>query len=58
MLDAIGAGLTPRIGNRDWNEHWLASKEFQDALAEIEKIKQSNVDDGTEKKVSMCKSPH
>lgn len=57
MLDAIGAGLTPRIGDRDWNEHWLASKEFQDALAEIEKIKQSNVDDGTEKKVSMCKSP-
>ena len=25
MLDAIGAGLTPRIGDRDWNDHWLDS---------------------------------
>ena len=39
MLDAIGAGLTPRVGSRDWSELWRESPEFQEALYEIERIK-------------------
>lgn len=39
MLDAIGAGLTPRIGGRDWKDIWLDSPEYQKVLAEIEEIK-------------------
>ena len=39
MLDAIGAGLTPRVGDRDWGELWHESAEFQESLDEIERIK-------------------
>lgn len=40
MLDAIGAGLTPRIGGRDWAEIWLESPEHEKALQEIKHIKE------------------
>ena len=39
MLDAIGAGLTPRVGNRDWADIWRESPEFQETLQDIEQIK-------------------
>ena len=39
MLDAIGAGLTPRVGDRDWAELWRESLEFQETLDEIARIK-------------------
>ena len=39
MLDAIGAGLTPRIGDRDWKDIWLESPEYQRTLQEIQEIK-------------------
>lgn len=39
MLDAIGAGLTPRVGDRDWAELWHESPESQETLDEIERIK-------------------
>lgn len=39
MLDAIGAGLTPRVGNRDWADIWRESPEFQETVDEIEHIK-------------------
>lgn len=39
MLDAVGAGLTPRIGDRDWAELWRESPEFRETLDEIERIK-------------------
>ena len=39
MLDAIGAGLAPRIGDRDWNEIWLESPEYKVMRDEIEQIK-------------------
>ena len=39
MLDAIGAGLTPRVGDRDWADIWRDSPEFQETLDEIEYIK-------------------
>ena len=39
MLDAIGAGLTPQVGDRDWAELWRESPEYQQTLDEIERIK-------------------
>ena len=39
MLEAIGAGVTPRIGDRDWKDIWLESPEYQQALREIAEIK-------------------
>lgn len=39
MLDAIGAGLTPRLGDRDWGEIWRDSHEFIDAKRDILDIK-------------------
>lgn len=39
MLDAIGAGLTPRIGARDWADIWRDSPEYQTMRTEIEQIK-------------------
>ncbi|TFK26774.1 ABC-transporter [Coprinopsis marcescibilis] len=39
MLEAIGAGVTPRIGDKDWKDVWLESAEFKQVLREIEEIK-------------------
>jgi len=39
MLEAIGAGLTPRVGPRDWKDVWLNSPEYQRARVEINDIK-------------------
>ncbi|KAF9011150.1 pleiotropic drug resistance ABC transporter [Cyathus striatus] len=39
MLEAIGAGVTPRIGDRDWKDIWLDSPEFQKVTEEIDVIK-------------------
>ncbi|KAI0269180.1 ABC-2 type transporter-domain-containing protein [Gloeopeniophorella convolvens] len=41
MLDAIGAGITPRIGSRDWKDVWLDSPEFQRVQHEISELKKS-----------------
>ncbi|TFK26768.1 ABC-transporter [Coprinopsis marcescibilis] len=39
MLEAIGAGVTPRIGDKDWKDVWLESPEHKQVLREIEEIK-------------------
>jgi len=39
MLDAIGAGLAPRIGDRDWKDIWLESPECREVQEEIKRIK-------------------
>ena len=39
MLEAIGAGVSPRIGNRDWNDIWLESSECKRSRDEIIEIK-------------------
>lgn len=39
MLDAIGAGLAPRIGDRDWKDVWLDSEEYAVMRQEIDRIK-------------------
>jgi len=40
MLEAIGAGVTPRIGDRDWKDIWSDSPECRAAQAEIIAIKE------------------
>jgi len=40
MLEAIGAGVSPRIGDRDWKDIWLQSPECQQVKDEIVAIKQ------------------
>ncbi|KAH9981076.1 ABC-2 type transporter-domain-containing protein [Lactifluus volemus] len=43
MLEAIGAGITPRIGDRDWKDIWLDSPEFARTRADIEEIKRKSL---------------
>ncbi|GAB7347060.1 hypothetical protein MBLNU459_g3198t2 [Dothideomycetes sp. NU459] len=40
MLDAIGAGQAPRIGDKDWGEIWRDSDELAETKAEIVRIKE------------------
>ena len=56
MLEAIGAGVTPRIGNRDWNDIWLDSSEYQLAKQEIQLIKEHALKKpvSEEKKMATC----
>ena len=56
MLEAIGAGVTPRIGKRDWKDIWLDSPEYQDVRQEIDLIKQRGLARPEDKntKVSTC----
>ena len=39
MLEAIGAGVTPSVGNQDWKDTWLKSWEFINMKEEITMIK-------------------
>ena len=56
MLDAIGAGLTPRVGDRDWADIWHESLEFQETLDEIAQIKTEASKQGKrENKISSSK---
>lgn len=41
MLEAIGAGVTPRVGKRDWKDIWLESPEFVKMKEEIATIKKT-----------------
>jgi ABC-type multidrug transport system permease subunit len=43
MLDAIGAGQSPRLGHRDWADIWSDSEEFRRTKEEIMRIKQSRI---------------
>ena len=40
MLDAIGAGQAPRIGDDDWGDIWDASDEFEETKDTIIRIKE------------------
>ena len=57
MLEAIGAGITPRIGNRDWKDVWLDSPECARTKTEIEDIKResSTRSQAVTMKQSICK---
>lgn len=52
MLEAIGAGVTPRIGDRDWKDIWLDSPECRQAREEIVFLKSQ----GLKKSVSDRKT--
>lgn len=41
MLEAIGAGVTPRIGNHDWKDIWRASPEYRKVQEDIAAIKEN-----------------
>lgn len=58
MLEAIGAGISPRIGNRDWKDIWLDSPEFARTKAEIEEIKRDALaqSQSSTTKKATCKS--
>ncbi|KAJ2936375.1 hypothetical protein H1R20_g720, partial [Candolleomyces eurysporus] len=43
MLEAIGAGVTARVGDRDWKDIWLDSPEYKKTLEEIEAIKRNGL---------------
>ena len=43
MLDAIGAGNAPRIGDRDWGEIWRQSPELKATKEEIVQIKAERI---------------
>ena len=43
MLDAIGAGNAPQIGDRDWGEIWQNSPELANTKAEIAAIKEERI---------------
>ncbi|KAJ7269337.1 ABC-2 type transporter-domain-containing protein [Mycena haematopus] len=43
MLEAIGAGTTPRVGDRDWKDIWLDSAECQTVRDEIASIKRQGL---------------
>ena len=43
MLDAIGAGQAPRIGDRDWGEIWRSSQELANTKEEITRIKAERI---------------
>ena len=40
MLEAIGAGSAPRVGDRDWGDIWDESPELVEAKAAIQQMKQ------------------
>ncbi|KAK5038349.1 ATP-binding cassette transporter snq2 [Exophiala sideris] len=43
MLDAIGAGIAPRIGDRDWGEIWRSSDELATVKSEITTMKEERL---------------
>ncbi|KAL1694829.1 P-loop containing nucleoside triphosphate hydrolase protein [Schizophyllum commune] len=54
MLEAIGAGIAPRVGDRDWKDIWLDSPEYRSVRKEIDDIKERGLarPDDTDKKAS------
>ncbi|KAF7303089.1 Pleiotropic drug resistance ABC transporter protein [Mycena kentingensis (nom. inval.)] len=59
MLEAIGAGTTPRIGNRDWNDIWLESPQCRKLEEDIARINSEALarPEGDKKKLSTYASP-
>jgi ATP-binding cassette subfamily G (WHITE) protein 2 (SNQ2) len=56
MLEAIGAGVTPRVGSRDWKDIWSESPEFVKVNDEIATIKKTALleDEPDQKLMSTC----
>lgn len=43
MLEAVGAGVAPRMGDRDWKDVWLDSPEREKLVQEIAEIKENGL---------------
>ncbi|PKS05034.1 hypothetical protein jhhlp_008400 [Lomentospora prolificans] len=43
MLEAIGAGSSPRVGSRDWADIWEDSPEFAQVKETIKKLKEERI---------------
>ncbi|KAJ4377583.1 ATP-binding cassette transporter snq2 [Neocucurbitaria cava] len=43
MLDAVGAGSAPRIGDRNWADVWADSEEFAEVKRHIVRVKEERV---------------
>ncbi|KAF9041171.1 ABC-2 type transporter-domain-containing protein [Rhodocollybia butyracea] len=57
MLEAIGAGVAPRIGDRDWKDVWLDSPECAVVRREIDTIKAQGLakPEPNQQTMSTCK---
>lgn len=53
MLEAIGAGSSPRIGNRDWADIWEDSAELANVKDHISQLKESRKAEGQKVDVSL-----
>jgi ATP-binding cassette, subfamily G (WHITE), member 2, SNQ2 len=56
VLEAIGAGVTPHVGNRPWSEIWLESPEYQKAKQEVADMKAKVLREPREeqRRISTC----
>ncbi|KAL2134009.1 hypothetical protein VTI74DRAFT_1262 [Chaetomium olivicolor] len=55
MLEAIGAGSFPRIGNRDWADIWAESPELADIKVTISQMKEARKAAGAQRKPELEK---
>lgn len=55
MLDAIGAGQSPRIGDKDWGAIWNDSAEFENVKEEIVRLKTERVRETESQTVAPAK---
>lgn len=53
MLEAIGAGSSPRVGNRDWADIWTDSPELANVKDTISQFKESRKEAAAQIDVSM-----
>ena len=59
MLEAIGAGVTARIGSKDWGDLWVESREFSATREEIVRLREEGLkNNSTEQaeQASTCES--
>jgi ATP-binding cassette, subfamily G (WHITE), member 2, SNQ2 len=60
MLDAIGAGIAPRMGDRDWGEIWRDSPEFEkvkEDIIEMKAVRKKSVGDAAPVREKEYASP-
>ncbi|KAH6617086.1 ABC-2 type transporter-domain-containing protein [Chaetomium tenue] len=55
MLEAIGAGSSPRIGNRDWADIWAESPELANIKDEISQMKEQRKAVGAQRNPDLDK---
>lgn len=56
MLEAIGAGVTPRVGPTDWKDVWLDSSECARVKEEIKALKSAALSRPSETNSELTKT--